>query len=78
MIMGNKIVKVEDAFITLGGYILSILQKQNMNTDNLYIKFKEVYPKKNIDFNHFIYTLDFLFMINKIDIKKDDILEVKI
>jgi len=78
MIMGNKIVKVEDAFITLGGYILSILKKQNMNVDNLYVKFKEIYPKKEIGFNHFIYTLDFLFMINKIDINKDDILEVKI
>jgi len=78
MIMGNKIVKIEDAFITLGGYILSILKKQNMNIDNLYAKVKEIYPKKNIDFNHFVYTLDFLFMINKIGIKNDDILEVKI
>lgn len=78
MIMGNKIVKVEDAFITLGGYILSILKQKNMDIDSLYIKFKEVYPKKNIDFNHFVYTLDFLFMINKIAIKKDAILEVKI
>jgi len=78
MIMGNKIVKVEDAFITLGGYILSILKIQNMNTDNLYKKFKEIYPKKNIDFNHFIYTLDFLFMINKITIKKDDTLGIKV
>ena len=75
--MGDKIVKIEDAFITLGGYILSILKQQDMNADNLYIKFKEIYPKKNIDFNHFIYTLDFLFMINKIHIKNDDILEVK-
>jgi len=78
MIMGNKIVKVEDAFITLGGYILSILKKEDMNTDTLYIKFKEIYPKKNIDFNHFVYTLDFLFMINKITIKKDDILGIKV
>ena len=78
MIMGNKIVKVEDAFVTLGGYILSILKQENMDIDSLYTKFKEVYPKKNIDFNHFVYTLDFLFMINKIAIKKDDILEVKI
>ena len=78
MIMGNKIVKVEDAFVTLGGYILSILKEENMDIDSLYTKFKEVYPKKNIDFNHFVYTLDFLFMINKIAIKKDAILEVKI
>jgi len=78
MIMGNKIVKVEDAFITLGGYILSILKQQSMDIDRLYIEFKKIYPKNNIDFNHFIYALDFLFMINKIDILNDDILEVKI
>lgn len=76
--MGNKIVKVEDAFITLGGYILSILKQQSMDIDRLYIEFKKIYPKNNIDFNHFIYALDFLFMINKIDILNDDILEVKI
>lgn len=78
MIMGDKIVKVEDTFIVLGGYILLVLKQKNMNVDNLYMKVKEIYPKKNVNFNHFIYTLDFLFMINKINIKSDDILEVKI
>jgi len=77
MIMGNKIVKVEDSFISIGGYILSILNGKNLSLDNLYIKFNESYPKNNISFESFIYTIDFLFMIKKIKIKENDILEVE-
>ena len=77
MIMGNKIVKVEDSFISMGGYILSILNGKNLSLDNLYIKFNESYPKNNISFESFIYTIDFLFMIKKIKIKENDILEVE-
>lgn len=75
MIMGNKIVKVEDAFITIGGYILSILKDKEKSVDSLYVKFLETYPKK-ISFEQFIYAIDFLFMIKKIKIKHDDVLEI--
>lgn len=77
MIMGDKIVKVEDAFITIGGYILAILKDKNMSVDLLYSNFSKEYPKK-INFDDFIYAIDFLFMIRKIKIKNDDILEVVI
>ena len=75
MIMGNKIVKIEDSFISIGGYILSLLHTESMSVDKLYMKFKEIYPKREISFDSFIYTLDFLYMINKIKIKKDDTIE---
>ena len=75
--MGNKIVKIEDSFVSMGGYILSILQNESICLDDLYIEFKKSYPKKKISFDSFLYAIDFLFMINKIQIKKDDILEVK-
>lgn len=75
MIMGNKIIKVEDAFITIGGYILSILKNKELQVDTLYSKFLEVYPK-DISFEQFTYAIDFLFMINKIRIKHDDVLEI--
>ncbi len=77
MIMGNKIVKIEDSYISMGGYILSILQDESISIDNLYIEFNNSYPKKGISFEYFLYAIDFLFMINKIKIKEDDILEVK-
>lgn len=75
--MGDKIVKVEDAFITIGGYILILLKEKNMSIDLLYSKFLELYPKE-INFDDFIYAIDFLFMIKKVRIKNDDILEVVI
>lgn len=75
MIMGDKIVKVEDAFISMGGYILMLLNKKNMSVDLLYTSFLNIYPKK-INFDDFIYAIDFLFMIKKIRIKNNDILEV--
>ena len=77
MIMGNKIVKIEDSFVVMGGYILSILQDESISIDSLYIEFNKSYPKKETSFDSFLYAIDFLFMINKIKIKKDDILEVK-
>ncbi|PPK61447.1 hypothetical protein B0F89_11093 [Malaciobacter marinus] len=77
MIMGDKIVKVEDAFITMGGYILSLLKDKNMSIDLLYSSFLKEYPKK-VNFDDFIYTIDFLYMIKKIKIRNDDILEVVI
>lgn len=75
MIMGNKIVKIEDAFITIGGYILTILNNKEKSIDVLYSSFSEAYPK-TISFEQFIYTIDFLFMIKKIKIKHDDVLEI--
>lgn len=75
MIMGNKIVKVEDALISIGGYILILLKEKNMSVDFLYSNFLKTYPK-NISFEDFIYAIDFLFMIKKIRIKNNDILEV--
>ncbi len=75
MIMGNKIIKVEDAFITIGGYILSILKNRELQVDTLYSKFLEIYPKY-ISFEQFTYAIDFLFMINKVKIKHDDVLEI--
>jgi hypothetical protein len=73
--MGNKIVKVEDSFISIGGYILMLLKEKNMSVDFLYSNFLKNYPKK-ISFEDFIYAIDFLFMIKKVRIKNNDILEV--
>jgi len=53
MIMGNKIVKIEDSFVAMGGYILSILQKESISIDDLFFKFNELYPKKEISFDSF-------------------------
>ena len=74
--MGNKIVKIEDALVTIGGYILSLLENKVISIDTLYSKFKEIYPKE-VSFDEFIYGIDFLFMINKIEIAKSDYIRIK-
>mgnify|MGYP001774181817 FL=1 len=61
----------------MGGYILSLLKDKNMSIDLLYSSFLKEYPKK-VNFDDFIYTIDFLYMIKKIKIRNDDILEVVI
>jgi len=78
MVMGNKIVKIEDTLIAIGGYILQILKGKKMSIDEIFLQLKEVYPKKDISFDVFIYTIDFLYMINKLDLVQDDIVKIKI
>ncbi|MCB4774260.1 MAG: hypothetical protein LGB71_03095 [Sulfurovum sp.] len=76
--MGNKIVKIEDTLITIGGYILQILKDKKMSIDEIYLKLREIYPKKDISFEIFIYAIDFLYMIDKLDLSQDDIVEIKL
>lgn len=78
MVMGNKIVKIEDALITIGGYILQILKDKKMPIDELFLQLKDVYPKKHLSFDIFIYAIDFLYMINKLDLVQDDTVEIKL
>ena len=76
MVMGNKIVKIEDSLFVIGGYILDILLKNHsMQIDELYVEFMGKYSKR-IDFETFIYAVDFLFLIQKIKIQSNDILEI--
>ena len=76
MVMGNKIVKIEDSLFVIGGYIVDILLKNHsMQIDELYVEFMSQYPKR-IDFETFIYAVDFLFLIQKIKIQSNDILEI--
>ena len=78
MVMGNKIVKIEDTLVAIGGYIISILKENSMQIDDLYVQFKERYPKQDISFEKFIYAIDFLYMINKVELSSEDILKVKL
>jgi len=77
MIMGDKIVKIEDSLFSIGGYILSILKNDSLSIDKLYENFSKQYPKK-ISFENFIYAIDFLYMIKKIEINDEDKIKVVI
>ena len=74
--MGNKIFNVEDTLVAIGAEILDILQNKDMKVDTLYSELNNQYVKK-VKFDRFVYTLDFLYAIGMIAIKKDDIVGVK-
>ena len=74
MVMGNKIINVNDTLFVIGAVIIKNLKNSNEKIDNLYQKVKE---EKDIPFKKFILTLDFLFIIDKIEIKEKDIVGLK-
>ncbi|AKF24244.1 hypothetical protein YH65_01655 [Sulfurovum lithotrophicum] len=74
--MGDKIFKIEDALIVIGSEVVNVLQKYgSMRLDDIFLYVKDNYVK-DIKFDRLIYTVDFLYMIGKINIKEDDILEL--
>jgi hypothetical protein len=76
MVMGDKIFKVEDALIVIGAEVVNALQKYgSMRLDDIFLYVKDNYVK-DIKFDRLIYTIDFLYMIGKVDIKEDDVLEL--
>jgi len=46
-----------------------------MRLDDIFLYVKDNYVK-DIKFDRLIYTVDFLYMIGKVDIKEDDVLEL--
>jgi NAD-dependent DNA ligase len=74
MVMGDKIFNINDTLLANGGNIIKHLKNSNKKIDNLYQKIKD---EKNISFKKFILTLDFLFIIDKIEIKEKDIIGLK-
>jgi hypothetical protein len=74
MVMGNKIFNVNDTLLVCGTIVIKYLKKSNEKIDNLYQKVKK---EKNIPFKKFILTLDFLYIIDKIEIKEKDIIGLK-
>jgi len=74
MVMGNKIINVSDTLFAIGAIVIKHLKNSNEKVDNLYQKIKE---EKEISFKKFILTLDFLFIVDKIEIKEKDIIGLK-
>ena len=76
MVMGDKIFKVEDTLIVIGAEVVNALQKNGyMRLDDIFLYLKDNYIK-DIKFDRLIYTIDFLYIIGKIDIKENDVLEL--
>jgi hypothetical protein len=76
MVMGNKIFKLEDTLVVIGAAIIKALSAGPARLDDLYLATGSHYPKK-LKFDRFVYAVDFLYMIGKVDIEKDDVLVLR-
>lgn len=66
MIMPSKVIKPVDSLISIGSEIIQIIGKQSMSLDDLHEKINQTYYKR-ISIEKLILSLDFLFLINKLE-----------
>lgn len=66
MIMPSKVIKPVDSLISIGSEIIQIIGKQSMSLDDLHEKINQTYYKR-ISIEKLILSLDFLFLINKVE-----------
>lgn len=76
MIMPSKVVKPVDSLVSIGSSVLKIIAKESMSLDELHEKLNEEYYK-NISIEKLILSLDFLFVINKVE-KDNETITIKL
>jgi hypothetical protein len=72
MLMPNKITKPIDSLIAISGYILSIIGNRSMYLDEVRSILNREYPI-NIPIEKVILSLDFLYLMDKIEINDNEI-----
>ena len=73
MLMPTKIVKPVDSLFSISAYIVNILQElQSISIDELYEEVNKKYYKK-ITFEQLLLSLNFLFIVNKVELKNETI-----
>ena len=71
--MPTKIVKPVDSIFSISAYVIKILQEStSVDIDSLHEKINSTYYKK-ITFEQLLLSLNFLFIINKVDLKNETI-----
>ena len=75
MILPSKIVKPVDSLVSIGSTVLKIMGKDSMSLDDLHEKLNQEYYK-NIPIEKLILSLDFLFLINKVE-RDNEIITIK-
>lgn len=76
MIMPSKVVKPVDSLVSIGSSVLKIIAKESMSLDELHEKLNEEYYK-NISIEKLILSLNFLFVINKVE-KDNETITIKL
>ena len=72
MLMPTKIIKPVDSLFSISGYILKVLNGQNLNIDKLHNEVNKIYYKK-VTLEKIILSLNFLYITDKIRIENETI-----
>ncbi len=75
MIMPSKVTKPVDSLVSIGSAVLNIVGKDSMSLDDLHEKLNQEYYK-SIPIERLILSLDFLYLINKVE-RDNEIITIK-
>lgn len=70
MLMPTKIIKPVDSIFSISAYVIKALERNDMNIDELFQKVNKTYYKE-ISLDRLILSLNFLYIINKIELKNE-------
>ena len=76
MILPSKNIKPVDSIFCIGAYVMDIIiNAGRLSFDELLSKLDDVYPKK-LNSEHLAITVNFLYMLGRVDIKNDEIVTI--
>ena len=77
--MPSKDLTISESILGLSSLLLKDLLRNNLTPDNLWHNYCKIYQKKDKiyhTFDNFMLTINFLYMINKIDIDGEGVIYV--
>jgi len=70
MLMPTKIIKPVDSIFSISAYVIKTLEINDMSMDELFQEVNEIYYKE-ISLDKLVLSLNFLYLINKIELKNE-------
>lgn len=68
--MPTKIIKPVDSIFSISAYVIKTLEINDMSMDELFQEVNEIYYKE-ISLDKLVLSLNFLYLINKIELKNE-------
>ena len=76
MILPSKSVKPIDSLFCISAYLVKILSfHETYDIETLYEKLQEIYPKK-ISIETYLLCINYLFIIRKLEVEKDETIKI--
>lgn len=70
MLMPTKIIKPVDSIFSISAYVIKVLELNDMSMDELVEEVNKIYYKE-ISLDKLVLSLNFLYLINKIELKNE-------